>query len=325
MFIFGGRAWWPAMVLGALSVTLPSGSASDISLPQLGGQTNAAPIAAVPASGTILNTLPENPSGPSSTLVVASLAAKNSSGAFKTHWIIVASALNELASAGGTAAAKAISGDPTTVILGNPASLGIYAAMSGASAKSLSAIRTALSSTPKVSTVLYDVEDWSYTPLAEQLEPIAATQTAQSITSAADTPLIAAPALDLMKVLYPGIPPRVAYISKNVAGRIAQYASAIDIQAQSIETNPSEYANFVLAAAAEARAANPHVRVYAGISTNPDGQTVTATELYQDVNSTAGSVYGYWLNIPSGGTYCPSCGTPQPHIAVQLLATLGVG
>ena len=72
------------------------------------------------------------------------------------------------------------------------------------------------------------------------------------------------------------------------------------------------------AAAAEARAVNPAVRFYAGLATNLDGRAATSKALYQDVQDTSGDVYGNWPKCPCRGARCPSCGTPQPLVAIDL-------
>jgi hypothetical protein len=59
-----------------------------------------------------------------------------------------------------------------------------------------------------------------------------------------------------------------------------------------------------------------------GIGTNPAGRTVSPQDLLNAFEATRGSVAGYWLNIPGTGR-CPSCGTPQPQVAVQFLQMLG--
>lgn len=243
-------------------------------------------------------------------------------GPLSTHWIIAASALQDLISAGGGVIARSTFDNPTTVILGTSPAIDTWNFNRGASVKSLPQMEAATTATPRAETVLYDPEAWPFTPTSEQLDPVGASRTAQEIATSAHTSLIAAPALDLMKVLYPGMAATTAYISKDMPGQLARNLSALDIQAQSLEASPASYARFVRAAVAEARAINPSVRIYAGLSTNPDGKTVTSQELYQDIQATSADVYGYWLNVPSGGTYCPSCGTPKPEIAIDLLSEL---
>jgi ATP phosphoribosyltransferase regulatory subunit HisZ len=84
-----------------------------------------------------------------------------------------------------------------------------------------------------------------------------------------------------------------------------------------------EYLRLAIArAAAQARAVNPKVLVFAGLSTNPSGKRVTAQQLFDAVQATRAEVDGSWLNIPGGGAYCPKCGEPQPQVDIDLLRML---
>jgi len=62
------------------------------------------------------------------------------------------------------------------------------------------------------------------------------------------------------------------------------------------------YAGFVAAAAAQARAANPGVVIYAGLSTQ---RVSSAAQLLQDYEATRTVVDGYWLNIPRHDQLAP--------------------
>jgi hypothetical protein len=137
---------------------------------------------------------------------------------------------------------------------------------------------------------------------------------------------IATPAVDLVSVLAPGAKGSWydEYLRLGIASDAARVSDVIDIQGQGIESNTSAYSVFVQQASAQARAANPGVRILAGLSTNPHGVAVTAAQLEAAVAATGNAVAGYWLNIPSGGPACPSCGAPQPQIAVQLLRALPI-
>jgi hypothetical protein len=171
--------------------------------------------------------------------------------------------------------------------------------------------------------VLYDNEDWSFTPVDEQRNPAKYEELAASLVHAHHLLFIAAPAVDLTDVLAPGESDHyAAYLRLGLAASAAKYADVIDIQAQGSETSLNTFTSFVKAAAAQARNANRHVIVLAGLSTNPSGQHVTSGQLVAAYNSARTDVNGYWLNIPSGGPYCPRCGTPQPQVAVPLLRML---
>ncbi len=96
-------------------------------------------------------------------------------------------------------------------------------------------------------------------------------------------------------------------------------AGVVEVQAQSLERDPRTYRAFVRAAVAQARAANPHVSVLAGLSTNPPGPAVSSGELAAAIRATSAAVAGYWLNVPGQGPRCPSCHAPRPGLARQML------
>ena len=168
--------------------------------------------------------------------------------------------------------------------------------------------------------VLYDPEVWPYTPVSEQRNPVLAAQQAAAITRAHHLSLIVAPALDLATAQpRPGGPLWRRYLRLNLAGAIAKVASVVEVQAQSLEREPRTYRAFVRAAAAQARAASPHVTVLAGLSTNPPGPAVSGQQLASAVQASSAAVSGYWLNIPGQGPRCPACNAPRPDLARQML------
>jgi hypothetical protein len=172
--------------------------------------------------------------------------------------------------------------------------------------------------------VLYDPEAWSFTPPAEQSDPVAAAAEAAAEAHAHGLRFIVAPALNLTTVLAPGGMPRwQAFLRLGLAGRMAQVADVIDFQAQSLERNVATYTAFVEAAASQASRANPRVTVLAGLSTNPPGAVVTSQQLISAMQATRSLVAGYWLNIPGQGPRCPTCNPPRPDIGIQLLRQLG--
>jgi len=114
----------------------------------------------------------------------------------------------------------------------------------------------------------------------------------------------------------------VGYLASQLLPDAAHASTVVDIQAQGMEGNPVAYSSFVRRVALILRNANPNVKVIAGLSTNPDGHVVRVGELLQDVRLTSGVVSGYWLNIPRTSVACPSCGVPQPQIAIALLDAL---
>lgn len=190
---------------------------------------------------------------------------------------------------------------------------------------SVAGIRTALADN-QIATgtraILYDCEDWSFTPTAEQHNPVQAATEAASLAHSHGLQLIVAPALDLMKVLAPGTPGQLwqRYVRLGLAGSMARVANVVELQAQSLERDPATYATFVRQASAQARAANPNVGMLAGISTNPPGAVATTSQITAAITSSQSAVQGYWLNIPGPGPRCPNCHAPQPAIGATVLA-----
>jgi hypothetical protein len=169
--------------------------------------------------------------------------------------------------------------------------------------------------------VLYDPEAWSFTPAAEQQDPVSAAARAAAIAHARGLRFIVTPALNLTTVLGPGGPqPRWRqFLGLDLVGRLAAVADVIELQAQSLERDPGAYAAFVRAATAQATSANSRISVLAGLSTNPPGTPVDSRNLTDAIEATRSVVDGYWLNIPGQGPRCPTCGLPRPDIALQTL------
>jgi hypothetical protein len=172
--------------------------------------------------------------------------------------------------------------------------------------------------------VLYDPEVWSFTPVAEQRDPVQAATRAAAVAHAHGLRLIVTPALNLTTVLAPGTqqPRWRAFLDLNLIARLAGVADIIELQAQSLERDTVAYTAFIRAATSQASTANPRIIVLAGLSTNPPGAPVDSQQLTAAVQATQSMVDGYWLNIPGPGPRCPTCNNPRPDIAVQTLQSL---
>jgi hypothetical protein len=169
--------------------------------------------------------------------------------------------------------------------------------------------------------VLYDPEAWSFTPAAEQRDPVQAARRAADLARAHGLQLIVAPALNLTAVLARGsaAPRWRQFLDLQLAARTAKVADIIELQAQSLERDPGTYATFVREAAAQARAANPSVTVLAGLSTNPPGAVVASDQLVDAIRASRSSVDGYWLNVPGPGPRCPTCNQKRPDVGIEAL------
>lgn len=171
-----------------------------------------------------------------------------------------------------------------------------------------------------IGAVLYDPESWGMTPQNEQTDPVSAACQAAQIAHAHGKFLIAAPATDLINIISPGSKSRyTAFENTRIAEGMGKCVDAYEIQAQGSEADMEKFREYVHTEAQQARSSNPHILVLAGISTNPSGKQVTAQQLYNAVQSVRTEVNGFWLNIPSGGKYCPKCGEAQPQLAAQLM------
>jgi hypothetical protein len=169
--------------------------------------------------------------------------------------------------------------------------------------------------------VLYDPEAWTFTPSAEQQDPVAAATAAAAVAHAHGMRFIVAPAIDLTNVLSStSTGPRWRqFLSLGLIGRLAKVADVVELQAQSLEQDTSAYKAFVRAAAAQASTGRPGVGLLAGLSTNPPGALVDAQQLTAAIQATRALVDGYWLNVPGPGAQCPTCRAPRVDIAVQVL------
>lgn len=111
--------------------------------------------------------------------------------------------------------------------------------------------------------------------------------------------VILMPAQNLIPNFSEGALQRQDYLNQGLATTSAKLADIYEIQAQPHELlqwrSSNQYLAFLKAAVQRAKAANPKLIVFAGISTL---RVSGADELYQDYLSSRGLVAGYWLNVP---------------------------
>lgn len=241
------------------------------------------------------------------------------------RWIINGPALKYFAS--DAAARSFFAGKQPFVIQRKDARVEIPAAWDAQEVRSFTsvaslqeALRRGLG--PGVRAVIYDNEAWHFTPVEEQRDSVEYTQRAAQLAHEHGLLLIATPAVNLVRSVTGHAPAGNryrAFLDLNLIGGAAKYADAVDIQAQGSEMAVPRFTQFVRAAAGQARAANPNVLVFAGISTNPNGQRVSADHILRAIEATRSIVDGYWLNVPAPGPYCPNCSEFRPDMALAVL------
>jgi hypothetical protein len=274
---------------------------------------------------------PVQPGSAQSSSAGSSTAAGGS--APETVWIIGGSTLTRLRSSDTSGTLKKYFDTPNAYVVVAGMQWPIppgWTSTPTASFTSYSALQSALEGgtlDPRIKAVLYDNEHWPQTPAAEQQDPAHYDQLAGQLAHQHHLQFIATPAVDLVSVLNPAVPSGggrryQSFLDTGLVGRIAASADVIDIQAQGAESNVSQFASFVDAAADQARKANPAIKVVAGISTNPSGTAVTADAMDQAAKAVRAHVDGYWLNDPAGSSYCPKCTGPYPQIALDALSGL---
>lgn len=163
--------------------------------------------------------------------------------------------------------------------------------------------------------VVLDQEDWkgtcvgsaACTPQSDLDNPVKYATEAAAAAQKHGLTMIVTPGLDLFdgdgtlpcsSSLYQ------CYLSYNMAGKMAAIpgVDVIDLQAQSLETDPSTYESFVMQASAQAKKANPKIVVLAGLSTSPNipPPAPTTGQLETDASNVQSYVSGFWMNIPDG-------------------------
>jgi hypothetical protein len=147
--------------------------------------------------------------------------------------------------------------------------------------------------------VAYDNEAWQGTPQREQRSPIRYEALFAKLAHSHGYKVILMPAQDLVPGFSSGSNVWQQYLSLGLASTSGRLADIYEIQAQPYELaafrQAGDFKDFVQQAAAQARAANPNVVVFAGLSTK---RVSAPGNLAQDFAATRGLVSGYWLNIP---------------------------
>lgn len=150
--------------------------------------------------------------------------------------------------------------------------------------------------------VLYDIEKWAATPLAEQRNPKAYMMMFSELARAHGLLPILAPGRDLALVPGAACGKRgsenlsEAYIRCDLAGADA-HAAALVVQAQVNQFDVRTFHHFLVQAVRQARAGNPGVAVLAQLATAPLGRPASLAQLVAAARSVNGLVQGFSLNI----------------------------
>jgi hypothetical protein len=148
--------------------------------------------------------------------------------------------------------------------------------------------------------VLYDPEAWDATPPREQRNPVAAIRRFAAIAHEHGFRVIATPHQSLTTVVNArcaasqGETPTDAFLRCDLMGRFATYADVVETQAQTFQSEPGNYRDYVAACVEQARAANPDVSVISGLSARG---SVTSGQMYAAWDSVRDLVDGYYLSI----------------------------
>jgi hypothetical protein len=154
-----------------------------------------------------------------------------------------------------------------------------------------------------VRAVMYDPEDWNHTPIREQQDPAVYMRAFARLAHEHGYLVILTPHPNLAAVQGAWCKQRVnetiqsAYLRCGFAGMAARYADVLDVQAQFLEGDVGAYRSLVMAAAAQARVANPRVVVLSHLST---AYALTPEVLYEAWASVSDVVDGHYLGAPDG-------------------------
>lgn len=176
---------------------------------------------------------------------------------------------------------------------------------------------------PGVTAVLLDLESWPLTPHGEQADPVAAYRDAAAVAHQHHLQLIATPALDLARALAQEERHTVWQVFlQELPRRISPLVDVYELQSQSFQNEAATFAQRLAEAHQQAHQANPDVKFFGGVSTNPHGTQTTAAQMAEAVEATHGGTTRYWLNDPGKSDACGSCTGPHPQMAVKFLGIL---
>jgi hypothetical protein len=166
--------------------------------------------------------------------------------------------------------------------------------------------------------VMYDPEAWSHTPLREQRDPATWMHRFASLARGAGYRVMITPHPGLVTVPGAVCAERenegvvAAFLRCRIAAAAGANADVVDLQLQSLEKDPTAYRRAFVAAAEQARGADPDVEVLAHLTTAlaPD-----ATVLFAAWRSVADVADGVYLGMP---------GRTRPRVALAFLRLVSI-
>ena len=167
---------------------------------------------------------------------------------------------------------------------------------------------------PAGTTILFDQENWPWTPPRERAHP------QYFIRAAAQ--LAHANGIFIIETVYE--PTMASEIAIEVAA--APYADVVAIQSQRTDEHPAQFTNYVAQSVAAIQAVSPSVKIMAGLATDAGGNPVTVSKMVREYDQTYSMVNYFWLNAdqwaPPRGKRCAPQGCGP--IGARFLAAIGV-
>ena len=247
----------------------------------------------IPATTYTTSTLTSTPSttstsppAPNTTSIYPnSTNASNSTFPYRFGWIISSGSLNRLIALNATLARWAFD-NPNTIIMGTVPSG--WTSRRAADFHNYSALNDSIASLSpsEYYGIILDQENWSFTPLYEQRNAIYYTMLASNLAKEHGLILISTPAGDLVKAYGYYSNFSEEFERMGIAYNSSKYSQIYEAQAQSMERGLSGFDSFSYTEYLQAKAANPNIKFFIGLSTNPNSENITGEELYAAINST---------------------------------------
>lgn len=152
--------------------------------------------------------------------------------------------------------------------------------------------------------VVVDLENWRFTPKNQKKNPIQAVKSASHYIEKNNLTnwLMAAPSMNLIREIYPTYKGKVylKFIQENIAGKIAPYVKAYDIQAQGAENNPLYYKQIIKKITRQLHDSNKNIKIFAELNITKNSNNENKEKILEDIRNTQKYVSGYWIAVPDG-------------------------